>query len=290
MHKINSSYYIIKDYFKKEGFFVALLHIINFLIFIIFKKRSFIKTPFHKTKIFLTKKICALSNYKIMYGPYRNVFFMRKIHKLNKKTHWISYNLASQLLGFYELEVQKKIIEIQKKKRLTKIINIGAGDGYHIVSLIKNKIFENGIAFEMNKEGQETIMLNAIDNKIEKKIKILGEFNSDSISSNLVQDKKTLFLIDIEGGEFSFFNKYNINFLNKFHFIIEDHSQFQNNSKIVNNFFKLIKKNFQLETIQNQGRNPSLIQSLDQFVDDEKWLIMSEDRPFNMRWLVLKPL
>jgi len=215
---------------------------------------------------------------------------MRKIHKLNKKTHWISYNLASQLLGFYELEVQKKIIEIQKKKRLTKIINIGAGDGYHIVSLIKNKIFENGIAFEMNKEGQETIMLNAIDNKIEKKIKILGEFNSDSISSNLVQDKKTLFLIDIEGGEFSFFNKYNINFLNKFHFIIEDHSQFQNNSKIVNNFFKLIKKNFQLETIQNQGRNPSLIQSLDQFVDDEKWLIMSEDRPFNMRWLVLKPL
>lgn len=142
----------------------------------------------------------------------------------------------------------------------------------------------------MNKKGQETIMLNAIDNKIEKKIKILGEFNYDSIRSNLVQDKKTLFLIDIEGGEFSFFNKYNIDFLNKFHFIIEDHSQFQNDSKIVNNFFKLIKKNFQLETIQNQGRNPSLIQSLDQFVDDEKWLIMSEDRPFNMRWLVLKPL
>jgi hypothetical protein len=281
----------LTNYIEKEGFYVTLIHIINFLILLIFKKNSFIKTPFHKTKIYITKKICILSNYKILYGPYKNVRFMKKVYKLKKSTHWVSHNLGCQLLGFYELEVQKKIIEIQSKVGLTKIINIGAGDGYHIVSLIKNQIFENGTAFEKNKKGQETIMLNSIDNKIEKKIKITGEFNFETFKSNLNNDiKKTLFLIDIEGGEFCFFNKDNINFFKKSYFIIEDHSIFQNNIKLINNFFKLIKNNFQLEIIQNQGRNQYLIKSLDQFVDDEKWLLMSEDRPCNMRWLVLKPL
>lgn len=214
MNKIKFSYYIIINYIKKEGFFVTLIHIINFLIITLFKKKSFIKTPFHKTKIYLTKKICLLSNYKIIYGPYKNVFFMRKIHKLKKNTHWVSYNLSCQLLGFYELEVQKKIIEIQKKNNLTKIVNIGAGDGYHIVSLIKNKIFKNGIAFEKNIIGQETILLNSIDNKIEKKIKITGEFNFESFKLDLNKEiKKTLFLIDIEGAEFFFLIKIILIFL-----------------------------------------------------------------------------
>ena len=69
----------LTNYIEKEGFYVTLIHIINFLILLIFKKNSFIKTPFHKTKIYITKKICILSNYKILYGPYKNVRFNKNV-------------------------------------------------------------------------------------------------------------------------------------------------------------------------------------------------------------------
>jgi tRNA G37 N-methylase Trm5 len=222
----------------------------------------------------------------VKYGFYKDTYF----HGI---THWSLQDFSSQLLGCYELQIQEKIFNIQNKYKLQNIINIGAGTGYHIISLIKKNCFKNGYAFETNIKAQEILRKNAIANNVEKNIKILGEGNFISIKNNISQKEiiKSLFLIDIEGHEFSFFTKENMHYFNKSHFIIEEHL-FDYNTRLTKNskqFYKLIYDNFIIKKIKNSYRNPFEYKIIDKFSDDEKFLMMSEGRSETMQWLYLKP-
>ncbi len=101
--------------------------------------------------------------------------------------------------------------------------------------------------------------------------------------------KKSLFLIDIEGGEFELFNNKNIKTLKQSFFLIEIHEFSKAKKQIKNNFFNLLKKNFQVEIIKNSERNPFNFKFLSDLNDDERWLIMSEGRPSEMEWLFCYP-
>jgi hypothetical protein len=276
----------VKVLLIKEGFFVTTIHLTNYFFYIFFNNKLHIYTPLEKYKKFLAAEIVRITNKKIINGIYKSVY-------LNFESHWNILDFASKLLGFYEQQVQEKIIELQKKYNLTNIVNIGAGEGYHIVSLIKNNFFEKGLAYEIDKEGQNLIKKNLLDNNISDKVTVFGEGNFNSISSNIKNNelKKTLFLIDIEGNEFKFFNEENINYFNKSFFIIEDHSDLNINNKneLEKKFFNLITNHFDVTSIKNQGRNPFSLSLLEKFSDDERYLMMSEGRPNDMQWLVLLP-
>jgi hypothetical protein len=278
----------IKEYYQKEGFYVCTIHSLNYFFFKFFKSFLHINTPLHKYKIYLVKKIKKISNNRIMYGLYKNVYF-----NFDSGTYWNYFDLSSKLIGFYEEQIQEKIIEIKNKYKLINLINIGAAEGYHVVSLIKNKYFNKGYAFEIDQKKRDTIKKNIVKNNIIDRIKIFGEGDYNSIKNNvdIRELKKTLFLIDIEKGEFKFFNKKNINFFNKSYFIIEYHGNIEFNklNNIEKEFFNLIKNNFKLEVIRNSGRNPFKLPLLKEFSDDERWLLMSETRPSEMIWLALTP-
>ena len=190
-----------------------------------------------------------------MSGLYKNVYF-----NFDKGTHWNYFDISSKLIGSYEEQIQENIIKMKDKYRLTNLVNIGAAEGYHIISLIKNNYFKKGYAFEIDKKGQDIIKKNIKKNNIVSRIKVFGEGNYNSIKDNInVKElSKTLFLIDIEKGEFDFFNKENIFFFNKSFFIIEYHGNtiFNKLNDTEKKFFALIKKNFKLEIIRNSGRDP----------------------------------
>jgi hypothetical protein len=277
---------ILKVLIKKEGLFVATIHLVNYFFYIFFNNKMHIDTPLEKYKKFLSAEIVSKTNKKIISGLYESVY-------LNYESHWNISDFSSKLLGFYEQQVQEKITELQKKYSLSNIVNIGAGEGYHIVSLIKNKFFEKGLAYEINTKGQNIIKKNLLDNNISDKVSVFGEGNFYSINKNIKNEelKKTLFLIDIEGNEFKFFNEENINYFNKSFFIIEDHSDLnaEHKNESEKKFFSLIKNHFIVTTIKNQGRNPFSISLLEKYTDDERYLMMSEGRPNDMQWLILVP-
>jgi len=277
---------ILKVLVKKEGLFVATIHLVNYFFYIFFNNKIHIDTPLEKYKKFLSEKIVSKTNKKIISGLYESVYF-------NYESHWNITDFSSKLLGFYEQQVQEKIIELQKNYNLSNIVNIGAGEGYHIVSLIKNKFFEKGLAYEIDTNGQNIIKKNLLDNNISDKVSVFGEGNFNSINNNIKNEelKKTLFLIDIEGNEFNFFDEKNIKYFNKSFFIIEDHSDLNTDYKneTEKKFFNLIKNHFIVTTIKNQGRNPFSIPLLEKYTDDERYLMMSEGRPNDMQWLVLVP-
>ena len=275
---------IIKNYYKKEGTFITVIHLINYFFRKIIRTNFRINTPLDNLKNYLLKKVIKISNRKIMSGIYKNVY-------LHPVSNWNFHDLSTKLFGFYEEQIQENIIEIKKKYNLTNIVNIGAGEGYHIVGLIKNNYFKKGYAFEIDKRSQLTIRKNLVKNKIKNKVKIFGEGNYKSIAESIDINKlsKTFFLIDIEGGEFNFFSKKNINFFKKSFFIIEMH----NNMKIslIKKFYFLIEKNFIITKINNTSRNPFKLSNkyFDKFSDDERFLLMSEGRSEKQIWLALTP-
>ena len=58
-----------------------------------------------KKKFYIGKKIINLSNKEVINGVYKST-------KLTCKTHWGGFEISAKLVGFYEKQVQEKIIFI----------------------------------------------------------------------------------------------------------------------------------------------------------------------------------
>jgi hypothetical protein len=237
----------------------------------------------YKKKIII-KKISNLNSGRIISGTYKSVF-------INSTTKF-SGDLPSKLLGIYEEQVQEKIKEISKKKNLTYLINFGASDGYHIISLIKKKIFKKGIAFEIDTQIKKRLINNIKLNNISSKISVLGKASFQDIDKfiNFKDLKKSLFLVDIEGEEFNLFNKKNLNYFKNSYLIIENHQTLIKDKKnLIKKFFALMKNNYRIEKIYHTYKNPFTIKAIKNFDEDDKWLTMSECRSTNQDWLFCIP-
>jgi len=251
-------------------------------------KKIGIKTTYnsliHKKKINIYKRLAKITKNKVINGYYKSL-------KLSEDFNWNKGNidLSSKLLGTYEEQVQKKIIELKKKNNLKYLVVFGAGEGFHALGLMKNKFFAKAYIFEKDDKTRDILIKNAQINKL-KKNEYFSDANFNEISNFLKKNsKKTLFLIDIEGEEFNILNKKNLSYYKKSYLIIENHDHFIKNTKLKKNFFTLINKNFNISYLKNESRNPHQFKFLDFFNDDDKWLMMSENRPCSMDWIILTP-
>ena len=237
-----------------------------------------------KKKNNLGKEISKISKNQILYGPYSGT-------KLLLSHGWSNVDFSPKYLGTYEYHIQNKIINLTKKKKFDYFIDLGAAEGYHIISLLKKKFFKKGIAFEFSRKSRSILKKNALINNISKKISIYKNANFSSLTNALkdYNQKKLLFLVDIEGQEYNLFQN---NFCEKFSkatFIVEEHPFNVNNKKKVKKFILNLKKYYKVEILKDVPKNPFGFRILDKFSDDEKYLMMSEGRPQTMRWLVLQP-
>lgn len=257
-------------------------------VYYYFLNKNFKKTGLNnfidKKKNLLGIKISKIAKNRILNGPYKDT-------KILNLGGWSSIDYSAKYLGTYENNVQKKIIYLSKKFKLKNFVDLGAAEGFHIISLLKKNYFQNGYAFEIQKESRAFLKKNAIVNNVIKKLKIFGEANFLTIKNNLknLELKKTLFLIDIEGNEYHLLNRDFCNYFKDSFFIIEDHDFNIKNKSIITNFKKNIYNKFSVSFILDSSKDPYSFELLQNFTDDEKYLMMSEGRPKSMRWIVLKP-
>ena len=247
-------------------------------------KKSGLSNFIDKKKYSLGKEISKISRNKILYGPYAGT-------KILSSYGWSNTDFSSKYLGTYESHIQNKIISLVKKKKFSYIIDLGAAEGYHIISLLKKKIFNKGIAFELNKKSREILKKNSQINNIHSKIKIYGDANFLTLSNILknINSRNLFFLVDIEGKEYYLFDDFFCKRFSQSTFIIEEHPFNVPNKNKIKSFMRKIKKYHNVEVLNDVSKNPFNFRILDKFSDDEKYLMMSEGRPKSMRWLVLKP-
>ena len=268
-----------KSIYNQNGFDGVYLYFVN---------KNFAKTGLSnfidKKKNILGKEISKISNNKILYGPYSGT-------KILSSSGWSNIDFCPKYLGSYEYQVQKKIIDLNKKKKFNYFIDLGAAEGYHIISLLKKKFFKKGLAFETSKKSREILKKNAQINKINNRIRIYKEANLMSLKNTLrdFNHRKILFLVDIEGQEYDLFNKDFCKIFSKGTFIIEEHPFNISDKRKIKNFNQNIKKYYKVETLKDTPKNPFNLSILEKYSDDEKYLMMSEGRPESMQWLILQP-
>ena len=268
-----------KSIYNQNGFDGVYLYFVN---------KNFTKTGLSnfidKKKNILGKEISKISNNKILYGPYSGT-------KILSTYGWSNIDFCPKYLGSYEYQVQKKIIDLNKKKKFDYFIDLGAAEGYHIISLLKKKIFKQGLAFEISKKSREILKKNAQINKLNNRIRIYKNANLSSLKNTLrnFNHRRLLFLVDIEGQEYDLFDKDFCKIFSKGTFIIEEHPFNISNKRKIKNFNQNIKRYYNVEILKDTPKNPFNFSILEKYSDDEKYLMMSEGRPESMQWVILQP-
>ena len=251
-------------------------------------------------KFSLLRKIFKLSKGKVLQGPYRDLDFSVSIDSFIKnelvgerewRREYSSY-YNQLLMGFYELDVVINAIALAKKYKLNHIINFGTADGIHLIGLVKNKIFKNGIGFEKDSFFRKLLIKNSIKNRVSNKVKVFADINISHINKCSVDLKKTLFIIDVDGYEFKLFSEKNIPFFKDSYLIIEFHPRAVSNKLLVNKFLNLINNYFKVSVIKDDYFYNNKIpynQFFEQLTDDERWILLSGSRGSKMSWLQLTP-
>ena len=238
-----------------------------------------------KRRYKLTKEMVKISNNVVMWGPYKGL-------KLLDYSHWFKEDAPMRLIGTYELEVQEKLTEIAKDKKFDIFVNFGAADGYHLLSILKKGYVNKAIAFEKNPEGRKLLRKTSEINGVSEKLEIYETANMDYFYENSqnLDFSKILFLIDIEGDEFTVLDDKAMQLLSKSTLLIENHDFLFKDKSLVDIYFENIKKYFKLEKVKYGGRNPHQIKEISHLREDDRWLMMGEGRPSDMVWLYLSPI
>lgn len=191
--------------------------------------------------------------------------------------HW------PKLLGSYEKELQE-VIEFLITNDYQYVVNIGCGEGYYAVGLAMKMPNTQIIAFEENPWRRKLCQAMATANGVE--VDVRGRC-SEADLFELNTSGKCLFLCDCEGGENELFDRH---FAEKFahhDFLIETHD-----------FRNIYSTQNMCEAFGNTHRY-RLIESMDdmskayhydypeleQFNLEERYRIVSENRPRIMKWL-----
>ena len=173
------------------------------------------------------------------------------------------------------------------------LIDLGAADGYYAVGAVTSGLFDNSIAFEISEIGQTAIIENAHRNSVGDRIRVFGEAKSDfltSLNTHFGLDLSgTVLLIDIEGAEFNLLSVELLWGLRCAALIVEIHDFQPEDSGQLELLLERSKEFFVISWITTGQRDLSVFPEIEEWPDDDRWILCSESRPKRMKWLALTP-
>lgn len=239
-----------------------------------------LKDLIQKRIIYLHNTLKELTKSQVQGGIYKSM----KLTKIK----WHDYDYLPKILGVYEKEVQEELL----KKKFKFLVNVGSAEGYHSIGSLLTNNYEKCICFELDADSRSLLQTNAQLNGVDKRLTILEKANEDFLDQIElkypdVSFNEFAFLFDIEGEEFSLLSDKNLFILKKSKLIIEYHEtkDIEMNKKFIIN----LQKYFKISYLTTKERDLSGFKFLKEFNDIDRWLMVSENRPNLMRWLVCCP-
>jgi hypothetical protein len=231
----------------------------------------------------LGERLFRTSGGMVLYGHFKGM-------KL-PSTSWSARDVGSILLGEYERHVVDAIMESSKSHSI--FIDIGAADGIYAVGFSVNNRFLKSICFESSNASRISIRENSIANKVESKITILGTAESNFLSAltdNLsIELSKALFLIDIEGGEFELLTEQNLERMSNSIIVVEIHKEVDGFDLKYEALLKRSAYFFNLNEILGSSKSNINFKEIESWPDEDRQIIFSEGRRYQMSWLVMTP-
>ncbi|MBC5773497.1 hypothetical protein H8S95_05430 [Pontibacter sp. KCTC 32443] len=218
---------------------------------------------------------------KVLNGHFKNMVYpsMRSVGS----------SLYPKLLGSYEKELEEALGNLLNNS-YSSIIDIGCAEGYYAVGLGLKFKESNIIAYDIDDKARKLCLEMAKMNGLSDRFEIRGECTPFELSK-LVSGKRCLIICDCEGYEKYLFNELNLNSLSKSDLIIETHDFID--ISISNLLFTLISETHNIELIKSiddiQKVKTYSYKELNSFSLYDKFLILKEERPAIMEWLICTP-
>lgn len=241
--------------------------------------------PIKRRRVELSKQLYSRFGGLVAYGPFKGL-------KLASQVYWGSAVHSHQLLGIYEQELLYSFLDVPKTHRT--FIEIGSQDGYYAVGALLADLFDHAHCFEILKEGQQLIAENAIQNCVRDRVSIYGKADRslpEVLKTQGVHLDKSVFLCDIEGGEFEMFDASMFERLRGSIIFIELHPfAVTRGDERVHELKIAASTQFNITELTTSARDLSVFTELDSLSDTDRWLLCSEGRPVRMTWLRLDPV
>ena len=209
--------------------------------------------------------------------------------KLTADTNTSIGVLGLKILGLYEKEI---IDYISNLKSFDTLINLGAGDGFYPLGLLKTKKISKAICFEMTETGRKSILQNAQMNGLSDKITILNKATKTSLRDLTKKENigRALIICDIEGGEFQYLNKEDFLALKNSTWVIELHDRVLGlDKKIRKDLISIVPSSLTPLILKSSPNNWSENEILEDLSDNDRALVLSEGRKKIGEWLILTP-
>ena len=222
-------------------------------------------------------------------GIVRTNYYKNSIFKFSANSEITSF--PSKILGYYELEIQKELLKLQKKYKVKNFVQFGVADGYHLIGLSNKLIFQKYFAFDISSNAIRNFKQNLKQNKKIKNLKIFlkrGSFKT--VNKYISNNEKVIYLIDIEGDEINILNEENIKYVKKAILLIEIHFFTKKERKKILDF---LSKYFEVKIINSQNKK-ILYKKLNKKITDkfnrkELKILMDDGRPDNMKYFSCVP-
>jgi hypothetical protein len=219
--------------------------------------------------------------FTVKYGPFKGL-------RLSSEFNWGKSDIAPMLLGTYEQNLLDFIST--RKTEIRNFINLGAGDGYYAAGMLFSRLSRFTYAYEMNETSRDLIRFHMEINNLKDNFQIrkiaTSDFLSDFTDAEL-QD--SLILVDIEGGEYELFKAVDMTRLTRTLVIIELHEFVDRSDSKVADLLLKLSLTHSLTLTNTGSRNLDGFEELEGMPDSDRWLLISEGRPKNMKWVLCEP-
>lgn len=214
----------------------------------------------------------------VQHGPLRDF-------KILQESSW-GNDKAAKILGFYEAEILE---ELSSEAQGKYFVDIGAADGYYAVGFLYKKICVGCVAFESTEQGRQVITNTAKFANITLPLLVYDSAQSNFINLVPFPLDQTVFLIDIEGGEFEILTEENLFLMRQSIIFVEIHDSDDSGKEKFQRLLRDCEKHFLVKIQKRVFRDPYAYPELDELDDTEHWLACSEGRAPDAKWLILRP-
>lgn len=227
----------------------------------------------------LLTTIVGNSNGTVVEGPFTGITF-------STATCQHDVYIGAKLLGFYEREIQDLLLSWQGKS-FDAIVNVGSASGFFALGSSKllqpRQIWAVDIEEAELKICQENFALNKLDGVVHYR----SAMNAQELADIASEHPKTLIISDCEGFEAEIFTSETAASLKTAHLIIECHDFVD--PAITRTLKDLFSESHDLTIIEEGSRDPNGSEHLRSLSSNDRWLVISEDRPETMHWLIATP-
>jgi hypothetical protein len=189
-----------------------------------------------------------------------------------------------RLLGFYEQELHPHV-EAAIARGYGAIVNVGCAEGYYAVGLARRLPETRHFAFDIAPQAQAMCRQAATTNEVLDRLEIAGECDHAAMSRIIGQHASALLVVDCEGAEGKLLNPAACPALRQADIIVECHEF------IVPGITDLLTRRFadshDIVRVEEGGRNPMELDFAQHYSNIDRWLMVMEDRPRLMWWLIL---